>query len=81
MSFCPTTIGKLYFASRNGVGAVMEQPTRGELIHSAGSIGNEGEGEGDSLGWELNSGGDDGVGGRGKINGEFDDASQSPELG
>ena len=50
------------------------------MIHPAGSIGNEREWEGDSLGWELDSGGNDGVGSGGEVYGEFDDASESPEL-
>ena len=58
----------------------MQKPAGRELIGTARSVRDEGEGERYSLRRELYARGDDGVGRRGQVDGEFDDASQSPEL-
>ncbi len=58
----------------------MKKPSGREQVHVVGSVGDEGEGERDALGWQLHSGGDDGVGCVSEIHGEFDDAAQTPEL-
>lgn len=80
MTFRRPPIRELDLAPRDGVRTVMQQPAGRELIRTARSVRDEGERERYSLGRELYSGGDYGVRGRGQVDGEFDDASQSPEL-
>ena len=52
----------------------MEEPSGSDLVHAAGSVGDERERESDALWRELDAGGDYGVGSRREIDGEFDDA-------